>query len=350
MNEYGTIRQSAPTPTGPATDGGPPILEFHPGIGCALNCVFCYRTGNVYERGRTPITAVRVAEVVTEFSAMGGRQLNLSGGLEPFSRPDAACGAVECGYKVGLRVWVYTNGQPAVLKDPSVRDTLLAKAARIRFSVHALSETTFQAVQRPADHATTLQRVNGTVRAFIERRRQPKGTRVGVGFLVVQQNAGELSDAANFWRDAGADFFDVRSDVNGDLSASREVDRAIRRLNGQIRLGRLAPMDVDVSDQGLAGPQFFARYCHTPLQKLAIDPFGGVWFCCLQANPGLRPDWARVGDVTNESLASVVERVKERVPLRHCETCTPWEACYNLRLAATARHRVNAVEKRRCLA
>jgi hypothetical protein len=305
------------------------ILEFHPGTACSLQCVFCYRGGADYGGGSRPLSVTRIEHLIDEFAALGGRELFVSGGLEPLSRPEATLAALRCAHARQLRVRLYTNGMATALREPAVRGALVAHADWIRFSKHGISEHVFRKVERPRARNA---RLKAAIDNFAGLRRW-RGTcdrpELGVAFLVVPQNVHELFSAGCFWRDVGADFLDVRVDMTTGLSAMDNVQSVLADFGAQAAVGRFDPLRVSLRDEPAGRAARQPSYCWVPRVKPVVDPWGVVWACCLRAQPGFRPRWARMGDLRLKSLEEILRQVQTRLPLRHCDECTAWERHYN---------------------
>lgn len=137
----------------------PSKLEIHPGTSCSLNCSFCYNKRKCYGTQRPLITENCLARLIDEFAALGGQELYISGGFEPFSQARLASLAILCGHKADLRVRVYTNGFAQALAELSIRKLLASKTEQVRFSIHAIRLETYRQITRTPARSTDLQRV-----------------------------------------------------------------------------------------------------------------------------------------------------------------------------------------------
>lgn len=283
----------------------------------------------------------RLAVLIDEFAELGGRELYISGGMEPFSQPIIACLAITRGQQAGLRVRVYTNGIAPALQDESTQNLLALRTQQVRFSIHAIDPGTYRRITRPADkNASFLQTYNNLV-GVMDARPPMAGTKVGVGLIVLKENIAELTKAGEFWRDVGVDFLDIRCDVIAGIDS--KIREGIKSFQSQSDSGYFDPLRVSISTYAYGKPRFASR-CYAPFEKLVVDPFGIVFCCCLQSQPGYRPLWAKVGDLESQPLAQIVARIGARFPRDHCRLCTPWEAEYNLRRERDFRSKPSNIE------
>lgn len=323
------------------------ILELHPGTACSLKCTFCYRQGAGYGSTRPPMSPDGLVEVVQQFADMGGQELYVSGGMEPFSRPEACCAALSRGRARGLHLRVYTNGVAQALGQPRVQRIVATTANEVRFSIHAATRATYDAVHRPISGYSGWETVLGNIIALARRKNAGGGAKIGVCFLVLPENAHELVPAAGLWANIGLDFMDVRADVRGQNELASIITTRVETLRREVASGRLGGLHVSIGDR-LAPERAFAEQCFAPLAKLVVDPYGWVWTCCYQSQPGCRPDWARAGDLTTQTLAEVAVQLSTRLPLRHCQACTPWEAAFNRSVCGLARNGRHALSHKPC--
>jgi hypothetical protein len=329
-------------PNGVTAIGDSPldILEIHPGLACQLRCNFCWREGSTYHETAPVLQEDRLDEILAEFKAQGGHELWLSGGVEPFSNPAMACRAIVGAHRLGLCIKVYSNGLAPALGEPFVRAIVATYPDWVRWSVHAATEKTFQAVARPHDPRLALRDGVKNIEAMSAAR--PAGTthKVGVGFLVLPENAGEVVQAAEFWS-GRVDFFDVRADARMDRSGNEAIRRGLAAFRVAQEAGRFGPLEIHLGD-ALTGPLQRPPFCYAPSHKLVMDPFGLVWTCCTHAHPGMRPAWARAGNLAVEDLHTIVARLKSRLPLPHCTVCCPGDIAMNLKACAQLRQGVPA--------
>ncbi|MEY4916853.1 MAG: hypothetical protein RL616_766, partial [Verrucomicrobiota bacterium] len=97
------------------------VLELFISADCNVNCTFCYRRDRDYGDQRILSTAEFLA-IINEFADLGGRQMDVSGGLEPLLSP-AIADVFKVGIARGLRVNLYTIGN--ALHNPKIADPLM---------------------------------------------------------------------------------------------------------------------------------------------------------------------------------------------------------------------------------
>jgi len=310
----------------------PPILEIHPGPSCPAGCRFCPTQGaKLYppERQREALSAEELRILVKDFAVLGGETIVLSGGLEPLSGPAVATAVAAS--EAGLEVHLYTSGLSALLDDPDERRALLLSAHRIRFSVNGLSEASYGDIQlagRPG--ARLLARVQRRLEALVEDRDALGATAsIGLSFVAVAGNVGEVGAALEYCEQLGLDFFDVLVDITGDGDAPPEFLPVLEGLRRREEERGAGGPRIRVSGRTGTAPAR-ARRCAAPRVKVAIDPFGYAWRCCYVANPELSSPDLLLGDVRTRGLRAVLDSEALEPLETSCATCPDFERTVNV--------------------
>lgn len=306
----------------------PTILEIHPGTSCSLKCDFCYRDTENYEIGKKQISGKKYQSLIRKFAKLGGQEVYISGGFEPFSQVNSVQSIIQQASKSNLKTRIYTNGVSKILSDKNFRKFLILRVEQIRFSIHAISPTTYCKITHTSLGGALLSTIVENICYLIRERSEKSRLKVGIGFLVVPKNIDEMMTAAMFWSERGIDFFDLRFDVIEELGRREEFVEKIEHFQDFVGRHPSRHMKVSIGDRAF-DDFHFASKCFAPFKKIVVDPFGLVWCCCIQAQPGYRQNWSRLGDLRIETLSQIVKTISETFPKPHCEYCTPWEAKYN---------------------
>lgn len=334
----------------------PWILELHPGLSCPCSCVFCYSMGEglaTDERGYRyadetgALDESDFVEIIRAFAEDGGKCLNLSGGLEPLScafTPELARAAVDAG----LETWLYTNGIPDTADDGTWR-WFVENLDSIRFSIHAATAPTYHRTQVPhledrhvAEElfSRAVRRVEAAVSRRDELRRAGRrAARIGVTFVAVKYNWGQIPEAARLWVEKGVDFFDIRLDtLTADPRTTPLTLEEIATIKNDLEVAaqRIAADTntvVSASRRPLAderGPVMTDR-CYAPFAKIAVNPWGTVFTCCMRAHPACTGRAFQFGATLCSAAPHLypVLRGKELPLPWHCNQCNDWEVAFN---------------------
>ena len=188
----------------------PHIIEFQPGTVCPCACVFCFSKG---ERGATsPRSGYQpgagdvllnvdemLATVEPWVEAGHCKSVYFSGGLEPFSSSATLPFLERMPPEPAVRI--YTSGVAGCLTRSGL-STVVERATSVRFSVHAATAETYQAVQVPnlSCGDTIFDQVIDRIKTAVElrdhrRRASQPSASIGVTFLSVPGNYREVEMA-----------------------------------------------------------------------------------------------------------------------------------------------------------
>ena len=156
-------------------DGKPELpyetLELFISADCNVNCTFCYRRDRDYGDQRI-LGSSEFLAIINEFAASGGKQMDVSGGLEPLLSP-AIADVFRTGVERGLRVNLYTIGN--ALHNPKIAD-LLMRLSQIRISFTAHDRDSYVKMMG-VDH---FDRVSTNARMLMQRKLETNSP-VGIG-------------------------------------------------------------------------------------------------------------------------------------------------------------------------
>lgn len=175
---------------------------------CPQACSFCayrmpgYTTSQLFsefdEHGqRRMVTLEKAREILDDFSSMGVRGVEFTGGGEPTAHPNFFHIA-SCAFEKGLDVALVTNG--VLLTDDSA-ELLAARGTWVRFSIDAATESTYTHMR--CVPPIQWERAITNLRNLCSRK--AASLVVGVGFVVNRENWREIVAAAELAKDCGAD-------------------------------------------------------------------------------------------------------------------------------------------------
>lgn len=207
------------------------VLELFISADCNVNCTFCYRRDRDYGDQRILSTAEFLA-IINEFADLGGRQMDVSGGLEPLLSP-AIADVFKAGIARGLRVNLYTIGN--ALHNPKIAGPLM-QLSQIRVSFSAHDQASYVKMMG-VDH---FDRVTTNLRALMQRKLEthsPVG--IGTSYVVTPEVFREIPKAVAFAMELGMEFFDLRSVSVWAAQDYTTAERAeLRGILDEIRRGQ----------------------------------------------------------------------------------------------------------------
>jgi TDP-4-amino-4,6-dideoxy-D-glucose deaminase len=238
-------------------------LELFISAACDVNCSFCYRRDRDYGNQRI-LSTPEFVSIVHQFADVGGKNLDVSGGLEPLLSP-AIRDVLTSGVARGLRVNLYTIG--TALQSPKLADALL-RLAQVRVSFTAHDKASYQQMMG-ADH---FDRVTANLRELLKsKERHEASVGIGISYVVNPNIYRYIPKVLQFALDLGLEFLDLRSvSVWESADYTPEQRAELREILSKVRRGQ-------------------ADGSHGRLKISIADTFGAITDLDADPLPYLRP-------------------------------------------------------------
>lgn len=265
---------------------------------------------------RTFLEYDRLIRFLDEAKARGGAALTFVGGGEPTLHPritDILEGAHARGFKFGL-VTHLGRTYPDELFD------ILTQAVWVRISVNAGTRETYLRHQGRDDFDQAI--VNAA-------RLSGRGPRVGLSFLVTEDNYREIVPATELAKRTGCAYIQFKPLISPPLEQiyagkEREIrahlDAAVEQADDSFQVldqfaDRLAELQQHARGE-------FAGTCWVPRFNPKLGANGVVYTCCELAYS----EAGRIGSIYDEPLATILDRAP-RMEMARCPHC--WDKPLN---------------------
>lgn len=252
-----------------------------------------YATRGLQARGL--LSTQQWLDTIEDLRAHGVQTLVISGGGEALLNPELPV-ILDRARELGLRTQLYTTGYN-LRRAASDLWQEIARMHRVRLSIHSPTEATYAQITGLPTELHALRHVSEHAQRLLDLRdRIGSPLRLGIGFVLMAVNHGEILAMAGFAAELGADFLDIRRDevdVTDGLSADQRavVRRQLVELRGRARRGDYGGLEVDLSDElvSLANDSPVlrrrTRECLAKYARPTISPFGILAPCDLKAEP-----------------------------------------------------------------
>lgn len=286
-------------------------VEIHPTDVCNHRCAWCFHGGTGFDPQRKPelLQLGEYGALFRELRRLEVQSLSISGGGEPTLDPRLP-ELLELAVAAGLRVRLVTHGthlSPAVLER-------LAGASEVRVSLDALSPMTYAAARRvpPA----FFERALASVQALVElRETRAPALRVGTTFIVNPDNQSEALGFAQRMLELQVDAIVFKTDID---SRRRIAPEAYARALEEVRA--LGHPRIEV--RPYANPEPQGLPCFVPFFKVAFNPYGELFSCCLGSQPG-ETNGLRLGSLRDTTFAQLWSHSRSlRQQLQRGAACT----------------------------
>jgi MoaA/NifB/PqqE/SkfB family radical SAM enzyme len=265
---------------------------------------------------RTFLEYDRLVRFFDEAKARGGKALTFVGGGEPTLHPritDILEGAHARGFKLGLVTHLGRQYRDDFFD-------IAMKAAWIRISVNAGKRETYLRHQGRDDFDQAI--INAS-------RLSGRGPRVGLSFLVTEDNYREIVLATELAKRVGCAYIQLKPLISprlGEIYAGKEkeirahLDAAVEQADDSFQV-------LDQFADRLAELQKHARgelvgKCWVPRFNPKLGANGVVYSCCELAYS----DAGRIGSIYEESLAKILDHIP-CIEMAHCPHC--WDKPLN---------------------
>jgi MoaA/NifB/PqqE/SkfB family radical SAM enzyme len=286
---------------------GEPVLartvEIHPSKGtCNYRCAMClwsdkttltYATRGLQARGL--LSTQQWLDTIKDLHARGAQTLVISGGGEALLNPNLTV-ILRQARELDLHTQLYTTGYN-LRRATSILWEEVARMHQVRLSIHSPVESTYAEITGLPVELQALRQASEHARRLLDLRdRLGSPLRLGIGFVLMGVNHGEIVAMADFAAELRVDFLDIRKDevdVTEGLSADKlaATRRQLIEVRGRALRGDYGALDVDLSDElvSLANDRPVVRRrtreCLAKYARPTISPFGIVAPCDLKAEP-----------------------------------------------------------------
>jgi TDP-4-amino-4,6-dideoxy-D-glucose deaminase len=287
---------------------------------CNAACEFCYRNGRTYDKQKVLSTQDYV-NLINDFANMHGKNLDVSGGLEPLLGP-SILDLLKAGIARNLKVSLYTNG--IALTNPDIINCLM-HIHSVRVSLSAYDEESYKKVMGVDRFAVVTDNIRNLVKA---KKNSESNLRIGVHFLVFQGNYEHIFDVIKLVQELGVDFLDLRTVEVTDMGYFDEsqrkqlcsILRQIRQNNSSHSYGSL---NVTVADtfSAITNPvDDFSKYLKKDFVnalshfRITVTPQGKVYALNLVGQPSREDERYLLGRIDKHGGLSKILQSKKTVP------------------------------------
>jgi MoaA/NifB/PqqE/SkfB family radical SAM enzyme len=284
---------------------------------CNAKCKFCYRDGQNYKYPAT-MSVGDYFRLINDFADVGGRNLDVSGGLEPLLSP-VLSEVLQKGVERGLNVGLYTNG---ISLFGSRKLEQLMKINRVRVSLNAYDKQSYAETMGVDE----FDRVISNIRNFVKVRDESGSkVKIGVSFVVYGDNYKRIDEVIKLAQELNIDYLGLRSvEVIETVGSGKEQEDELASILELIRhenyLGRYGKLNVSVadtfnvtSDSSCDSIKYLRRNLVSllPHFRITVTPQGKLYALNLIGQPSREDDRFLLGALDqNYSLSDIANRTK----------------------------------------
>jgi MoaA/NifB/PqqE/SkfB family radical SAM enzyme len=255
----------------------PSCVEIHPTDFCNQACSYCFHGGVGEDRSRREelLTVSEYCRLCDELVSLGVGEISVSGGGEPllYRGIEEVLRHITSSH---IKLRVVTNANHMSSETLQV----LTLANEVRISIDSVKPDTYN-FMRGLRGGNLLQRTLEHIHMLVQQRAQLRRTvKVACTFLISEPNLPEIETFSEVMIEGiGVDTVVYKSDIYGRVTSQDPlVGERLSRLRD--KYGHRVEIRTELRDGPAAGP------CIVPYLKVAFDPYGGLYSCCLGAQPG----------------------------------------------------------------
>jgi GTP 3',8-cyclase len=296
----------------------PIYLEISPVSFCNHQCLFC---GLDFAHDERLILDADVLMCrIEEMGRLGVKSIMFAGEGEPLLHPRLAEIAAHTK-RCGIDVSITTNGMAG---NAGIWEELLPSLTWIRFSIDAASAETYASVHGTAQgsFARTIASLQEALR--VKKERELPVT-IGVQFLMIQQNLGDIEAALELYSGIGVDYLSFKPysehpqmlNKSGFTYTSDMIDAIDRKVQSFVRdqAGKTAIIFRKTATEAYGdGLQRFKSCCALPFWGY-LSSRGDCYTCSVYLND----DRFKVGNIYSENMEEILFGAKRRASVDFAE-------------------------------
>ena len=298
----------------------PLVVEFYPTNRCNLSCSFCFgaeKAQVVDSRKELEVQQYKI--VLNELRELGVRHISFSGGGEPFLYSQIR-DVLELGIEHDFNFRLVTNGTLIKKSDYPT----LSKIDEIRFSINAIFPSTYSLItsSKSAYLSAILQHISNLVKM---KSHLGYGPQIGASLTIQEENIDEVYlFIETMLLDYAVDSVIIKNDIYEStlehIEKSFDFSDKLNELKSKLHSTQNIELRQPLKDENVGRIP-----CFVPYFKVAINPYGDVFTCCLGAQPEDQGGYL-LGNLLHSSFESIWKksyssRINLQRNLHDCQSC-----------------------------
>jgi MoaA/NifB/PqqE/SkfB family radical SAM enzyme len=294
-------------------------LELFISEACNANCKFCYRSGKNY--GYPAKMSIHdYVRLINDFADCGGKNLDVSGGLEPLLSP-AVFDVLQTGIDRGLNIGLYTNG--IALNGSRIVGKLL-KIGRVRVSLNAYDRRSYADIMG----VDAFDRVVKNIKELIQARANAGSkVKIGASFVVCDENYKQIYKVIELAQHLEIDYLGLRyvevtDSVGSNKDQQEEISSSLQRIRYENSLKRFGKLNISVADtfnEAISSRDYLNYFWKDLIDALSyyritVTPSGKVYALNLIGQPSREDTRYLLGDLTEGVSLSDIVMKKRSIP------------------------------------
>jgi MoaA/NifB/PqqE/SkfB family radical SAM enzyme len=297
-------------------------MELFISENCNALCKFCYRNGTLYQKTKV-LSILDYINLINEFADMRGKNIDVSGGLEPLLSPELIP-IMQAGLERGLKVRLYTNG--IALTNSDIIKNIM-KIHTVRVSLNAHNKESYKEIMGVDKFKCVMSNLSNLVKTKKETR---SIVEIGISFIVVGQNFVHIPDIIKIAQKLDVDFLDLRvQEATEDITFTEEQRKEleailieVRQKNAANGFGKLRVSVSDASNPMQDPLNEYLRYIREDMinvlsyYRITVTPQGKIYALNIIGQPSREDSRYLLSELNKKNSLSEMLLNKKLVPFQ----------------------------------
>ncbi len=265
-------------------DPAPIVVEVHPTDLCNHRCSYCFHggVGNDATRRNEMLSVDQYSDLFDEAEEMGVQEISVSGGGEPFLYKGIDRLLSNLGSRT-MRTRLITHGN----QIPEEVDQYLLDIDELRFSIDTTNQQEYNRIRGLHEDNPAVSKTLANMRRIVDVRESATDPRLQINATAIlgriNSNPESVQKTANYLLGSlGIDRLVYKQDIYGiikpddsQIAELQEVLNSLTNIYGDALVIR--------TNEELT--RITGNPCIVPYFKIALNPYGEVFSCCLASQP-----------------------------------------------------------------
>lgn len=332
---------------------GPYKLQFNPTDRCNLECIFCWQRDTSRVSYENEISTKRYIELIKEADELGVKEVQVTGGGEPFCRPETTLRLMEETKKYEMSGSLITNG--TLFTDEIIKKIVSIGWDEIIFSLDSPDSKTHDYLRNKEG---SFYKTVGAIKKFMGYKNKPK---LCIHIVLCNKNYHQLPELIELSNKLGIKNIFIEPivtvtetvDVSEKLKLNREQLKEFQKISKKayslcmnysiennlekfLELNlteKTNKMNEVIKESSKTTKNEFNPICFEPFYNMIIRPNGRVGPCCMFDYSGEYCHHKSLEDIWfGKHFTKVREKLLKGELMGYCSKCNPSQVVDNIRI------------------
>jgi MoaA/NifB/PqqE/SkfB family radical SAM enzyme len=338
---------------------GPFKLQFNPTDRCNLGCIFCWQRDTSRVSYENEVSTKRYIELVKEADGLGVKDVQITGGGEPFCRPKTTLRLMGELKKCKMRGSLITNG--TLLKDKDIKNIVSIGWDEVIFSLDSPKSEIHDFLR---NQKGSFDKTVNAIKRFNQYKNKPK---LCIHFVLCNKNYNQLPELIELANNLNIKNVFIEPivtvtetvDTGEKLKLTKKQLKELPKFAGkafnlcrdyhiennmerflELKLTEKTNKMDKIIKESSKKSKGFNPLCFEPFYNLIIRPNGRVGPCCMFDYSGEYCHHKSLKDIWfGKHFTKVREKLLRKELMGYCSKCNPSQVVTNIKIREELRER-----------